>query len=244
MTLHLTDSRIGATVLAALRNHQISLNSLPGDLFASCLPDLFEIASDGGKLAPLTVEEIDDLCEKLNAGGGVMLDRLPASAALIERARADLQTDECEFDDDALSSPSDDGGTWVQGWLWVPDQPFTVTLIADDIQVTADSEEDAERFARSDALEFANAWRYRVESAEPSRIPGIARPGCIEEFDPTEDAAEAFDQLECTTEGQGKQALWTYRATFEIVAHASDRDSAIDAAFALLGAPLSNRVEG
>ena len=36
----------------------------------------------------------------------------------IERAREGYGNDECEIDDDAVCSPSDEG-TWVQAWVWL-----------------------------------------------------------------------------------------------------------------------------
>lgn len=57
-----------ATVLAALRYWQSDLK-LP-DMFASKeFKEIhFTIAQDGGTLEPLTVEEIDKLCERINMG--------------------------------------------------------------------------------------------------------------------------------------------------------------------------------
>ncbi|CAM4193970.1 hypothetical protein NOLU111490_12290 [Novosphingobium lubricantis] len=52
------DDRELATVLAALRGHQRR----------TCPPDLLDIATNGGRYVPLTSEEIDGLCERLNCG--------------------------------------------------------------------------------------------------------------------------------------------------------------------------------
>jgi len=52
------DDRELATVLAALRGHQRR----------TCPPDLLDIATNGGRHVPLTGEEIDGLCERLNCG--------------------------------------------------------------------------------------------------------------------------------------------------------------------------------
>jgi len=52
------DNRELATVLAALRGHQRR----------TCPPDLVEIATNGGRYVPLTDDEIDGLCERLNCG--------------------------------------------------------------------------------------------------------------------------------------------------------------------------------
>lgn len=52
------DDRELATVLAALRAHQRR----------TCPPDLLDIATNGGRYVPLTSEQIDGLCERLNCG--------------------------------------------------------------------------------------------------------------------------------------------------------------------------------
>lgn len=56
--VHLTREEI-ATMLAALRYWQ---NHRPSN------PELHEIATDGGTLAPLDTHDIDDLCNKINGG--------------------------------------------------------------------------------------------------------------------------------------------------------------------------------
>jgi len=52
------DDRELATVLAALRGHQRR----------TCPPDLLDIATNGARYVPLTDDEIDGLCERLNCG--------------------------------------------------------------------------------------------------------------------------------------------------------------------------------
>ena len=59
----LTDREL-ATVLAALRFHQDE--NLHSDGVAD--KAIEEIATDGGRLTPLSSEEVGDLCEKLNCG--------------------------------------------------------------------------------------------------------------------------------------------------------------------------------
>ena len=54
-----------ATVLAALREWQ---GILAGEEPAA--KEVDDIASDSGRFTPLTPEEIDALCERLNAEGG------------------------------------------------------------------------------------------------------------------------------------------------------------------------------
>jgi len=81
MTIHTTDSRIGATVLAALRHWQ--RRALEGP---TQLPGLgeYEIATNGGEVEPLTSEEVDALAESLNCGGAVMLPGADAPMRLSE----------------------------------------------------------------------------------------------------------------------------------------------------------------
>lgn len=57
-------SRETATILAALRFYQQGLDP------SAERRDVVDIASDGGELEPLSAEEIDELCERLNLGGG------------------------------------------------------------------------------------------------------------------------------------------------------------------------------
>lgn len=59
----LTDRELG-TVLCSLRLLQrvVPLGRVDADLI--------DIATDGGELTPLDVDEIDELCQKLNASEG------------------------------------------------------------------------------------------------------------------------------------------------------------------------------
>lgn len=59
-------SRELATVLAALRNYQVSIEDLCGEIPWF----LADVATGHGRVKPLGLNEIDDLCERLNAGGG------------------------------------------------------------------------------------------------------------------------------------------------------------------------------
>ena len=54
-----------AAILAALRLYQREAETHGGLRFAR------GIASDDGSLEPLTADEIDDLCERINTGDGV-----------------------------------------------------------------------------------------------------------------------------------------------------------------------------
>ncbi|MBX8592888.1 hypothetical protein K5D56_26290, partial [Pseudomonas cichorii] len=59
----LIDNRAQATILAALRHYQHVLSTnQPG------LSKFIEIASDSGSVLPLSVDDIDDLCENVNFG--------------------------------------------------------------------------------------------------------------------------------------------------------------------------------
>ena len=72
------DDRELATVLAALRYHQAeNLQGTDGIVDQAAL----EIASDGGCLKPLSREEIDALCERLNLGA--VLPATPAACRVI-----------------------------------------------------------------------------------------------------------------------------------------------------------------
>lgn len=61
------------------------------------------------------------------AGNRVKLDGGGASAALVQRARDLYQNDDCEIDDvAAISEAKDEGGTWVQAWVWVSNSNLEV----------------------------------------------------------------------------------------------------------------------
>lgn len=60
MTVELDDRELG-TVLAALRLWQQTTGCHGRDVM--------EIATDGGTFEELGVDEIDDLCERINTGG-------------------------------------------------------------------------------------------------------------------------------------------------------------------------------
>jgi len=62
-SLVLVSNRQQSTILAALRFYQEFLRKgEPG------VPGLRDIATDGGALIPLSIKEIDDLCEETNFG--------------------------------------------------------------------------------------------------------------------------------------------------------------------------------
>lgn len=81
MSMHPTDSRIGATVLAALRFYQASRRWYSPTL--NFPEDIQNIANCSGEVEPLTADEIDALCENLNSGGALWLpDPVGMPAAL------------------------------------------------------------------------------------------------------------------------------------------------------------------
>lgn len=78
-----------ATVLCALRCYQQVNGECGGDV----PDDLEDIRSDGGKLEPLDMDEVDALCERLNLGGIAT-----APASLLSRCEAFI----AGFEDDEL----------------------------------------------------------------------------------------------------------------------------------------------
>nr|WP_220181554.1 hypothetical protein [Pseudomonas putida] len=65
-TAVLVDDREQGTILASLRHYQEFLRS--GE---SAAPGLLDIASNSGQLTPLSIQEIEGLCEKVNFGSTV-----------------------------------------------------------------------------------------------------------------------------------------------------------------------------
>jgi len=104
------DDRQHATVLAALRTYQATNGGsdayLPGDRSV----DVENIASNHGSVDPLSIEEIDDLCEAINIDPAATPDE-------IQRAKNAYECDNVKIDSDALSSPCDDGSVWVEAWV-------------------------------------------------------------------------------------------------------------------------------
>jgi hypothetical protein len=100
------------TVLAALRLWQ-RLGDRLGE------PEL-AIATDEGAFPPLTKDEIDGLCERINIGGSHE-DATPEEIARARERYAVTSDDDIEIDDSAKASRADDG-TWVQAWVWLEKQ--------------------------------------------------------------------------------------------------------------------------
>lgn len=102
------DEREFATILAALRYWQRK-----EPLYDSLEAD---IATDCGTLDPLTADQIDSLCERLNTS----VTRDDRAAEIISLANRRYREDgEIEVDSDALISEGNDNGCYVEGWLWV-----------------------------------------------------------------------------------------------------------------------------
>ena len=110
-----------STILAALRLwQQTSLDGSGTDV------DVLAIATNQGEFGLLGAAEIDQLCERLNAGDD------PNAARVRELARTQYEREgEIEIDDDAGVSfahdhergepchNADPDGAYVQAWLWV-----------------------------------------------------------------------------------------------------------------------------
>ena len=75
------------------------------------------IATNEGAFAPLTEDEIDGLCERVNIGGSYE-DATPEEIALARERYAAGSDNDIEIDDNAKVSRADDG-TWVQAWVWL-----------------------------------------------------------------------------------------------------------------------------
>ena len=225
---------IGATVLAALRMWQESDE-------AERAP-YADIATNAGELHKLRTADIDSVTEAFAHGGAVLIDTaggyantgplgtlataggLPAepketaSAELLARARATLQTDELEIDDDAAISRSDDGGHWVSSWAWLPFKLYTVTLEASGIEVTADSLPEARKYAAEDAGQFQAQWNY--SAAE------ITEGGDVDDL-----AEEPRPSLELESHNG---ETFTFAASWEITVDAETEEEAKAAALAVL----------
>lgn len=75
------------------------------------------------KYVPKSAEDVKQVCDDCLKGvNSVKLSDGGASEKLITRARELYQDDDCEIDDVAdISEAKEDGGTWVQAWVWVSD---------------------------------------------------------------------------------------------------------------------------
>jgi len=109
------DKREFATVLAALRFWQSKLGPDRYPAQARARQDFEAYFEDGKKFAPLSAEEIDSLCERINVGEG------EKDVQFREAAKKQFHREgEIEMDDDAVVARGDDeDGAYVEAWVWV-----------------------------------------------------------------------------------------------------------------------------
>lgn len=99
--------------------------------------DLDDIATNGGEVEALSLEQLDDLAEALNTG--TLAPTFSQSVAFhfdkqvtnepeldVYRDAADklsfVREGECEVDSNALVSKGEDAGAYVMAWVWVDDE--------------------------------------------------------------------------------------------------------------------------
>jgi hypothetical protein len=111
------DKREFSTVLAALRFWQskIGPDRLPAQ--ASAKRDFEPYFEDGKKFAPLSMEEIDSLCERINVSEDEDAEAYRAAAKSMFEDEGTL-----EIDGNAIVSIGDDPGAYVEAWVWVPQE--------------------------------------------------------------------------------------------------------------------------
>ena len=105
-----------ATILAALRlwRSKIGPDRYPAQ--ANSRMDFEAYFEDGERFAPLSKEEIDSLCERINVEDDEVDKAFRAAAQKL------VAGDEgsVEVDDEALVSRADDeDGAYVEAWIWV-----------------------------------------------------------------------------------------------------------------------------
>lgn len=119
----------------------------------------------------------------------------------------------------------------------IPLPVFAVELIADGINITAEDEGEARRYALSDAREFMAENTYRLGSVEPSEDePMEAHEVLVEIVNLVEPDPHKLPEPGPVTRD------WCADAKVSVVVEAADRPAAVAAAFDLMGVPLnSNR---
>jgi hypothetical protein len=65
---------------------------------------------------------IDDVPARFIARSLAMSKPPCATPEQIAAARRLHECDEVEIDNVAATSPTDEGGTWIQAWVWLPDE--------------------------------------------------------------------------------------------------------------------------
>ena len=109
------DKREFATVLAALRLWQSSLGPDRFPAQARAHDDFGPFFEDGKKFAPLSKEEIDSLCERINVEEDETDKAFRVAAKRLVHREGTV-----EVDDDAVVSRGDDEeGAYVEAWIWV-----------------------------------------------------------------------------------------------------------------------------
>ena len=102
---------------------------------------------------------------------------------------------------------------------------YLVSLTAEGIQVTAEGDDQAERYARADARQFRADWDFQQADAELVTEAGE---------EPAEDADDASLEVSLTEAADDSDDVWTFSATFELNVEAESTDHAIASAKALL----------
>lgn len=125
--MHLSP-RHTATVLAALRIYQEEITNFGWDSVA----DRDQFTSTGH--APLSLAEIDDLCETLNLGEAETEEQQARRLAIIGLAGEQHASEDVGVDADARLAEGDDNGCHVSAWLWVSfsGTPFDKETEADE----------------------------------------------------------------------------------------------------------------
>lgn len=137
--------------------------------------------------------------------------------------------DECQSWDvhDATAAADDAEVDDLPGKHWI------VELRADDVQVSAEREEDARRHAVDDARDFMADWNYSLVMVEET------------EDDLADDAGDADVTLGDPSGGEKDEGplkpgpipepIWTFAPTFAVVVEAADERGAIISALRLFG---------
>ena len=108
----------------------------------------------------------------------------------------------------------EDGGEWLESDLKLV-SPFQITLVANDIQVTADNENDAKRHAYADASDFKLGWNVRCDDTEEL------------DFDQGETEVDIEVELD-----EQADDLWTFTATYVVSLEAESLEHAVTKAVA------------
>ena len=160
-------------------------------------------------------------------------------SAAIAMARAQYCGTNLEIDAPPAVSASS-GGVGINGWVrTAPSTPvalaelagstppcstptlFVVTLRVDGLQVEADTEEAAARYALEDARNFATGWSYVVSDASSYPKRDVSPTGSLGDLD--------FDvELQDSDDG-----MWSFHAYVDVVVSATDAEAAKEAALEL-----------